>query len=166
MKLKSTTQSTQEPANKPQVLSPVLVTLDSPVYYYGNNILEISKSGIYCSAIFASTILLNIDSVCTKYGVGIAHLGIYNPRQARGKNGVPLVPERWSNHAFGNAIDFKGVVFENSLISVKDLPKSKFPNLLSEIIDTCKDGIILIKRKPEIVNETEWYHIGLYQKNK
>ncbi len=94
--------------------------------------------------------------------------GFITHAQARRKDGTLIQPVRWSNHAYGEAVDFKGVVTENGageFLGIAEM-KEQCPDKLDFLIDACNQAIIAIQRKPEIVDEGDWCHIGLWPKKR
>jgi hypothetical protein len=96
MKIEPTTQSTLPPPNKPPVNNPVLVAMDVPVFYMNERGPTPSTHGIFCGKAFADTVLTELNAILQAGGLGLVHLGVYNPRQARHKDGTPILPARWS----------------------------------------------------------------------
>jgi hypothetical protein len=166
MEIKASTQSTDGPPDKPQVENPVKVTLDVPVYYMTERGPLLSKRAIFCGKAFADTVLKELNAILGEAKCGLLHLGFYNPRKARHKDGTPIVPARWSNHAYGEAVDFKGVVRNNDPDDFLDIAgmKQKAPELLAKIQTRCAAAIETAVRKPEIVDEGGWFHIGIWPK--
>ena len=155
MKITATAQSGIDPANKPMVNFPVSVLADMPVYYSEDKGLTLVKSGIFCSRLFADTVLKVINDHCVEHNLGLVHIGVYNPRPARKKDGTNFIPLRWSEHAYGNAIDLKGFAQSGKLIYTDKEPH--FKDLLKKIVDMCASKKVTLS----VVNETNWYHIGL-----
>jgi hypothetical protein len=105
--------------------------------------------------LFADVILKTIENHCVEHNLGLVHIGVYNPRPARKKDGTNFIPLRWSEHAFGNAIDLKGFTQNGKLIYADKEPH--FKDLLKKIVDMCASKKVTLS----VVNETNWYHIGL-----
>jgi len=168
MEIRASTQSTDGPPDKPEVENPVKVTLDVPSYYMTERGPLLSKRAIFCGKAFADTVLTELNAILSAAQCGLLHLGFYNPRKARDKNGKTFIPERWSNHAFGEAVDFKGVVRNNDPDDFLDIAgmKQKAPELLTRIQTRCAAAIEAAGRKAEIVDEGGWFHIGIWPKNK
>jgi hypothetical protein len=166
MEIKASTQSTDGPPDKPQVANPVKVTLDVPVYYMTERGPLLSKRAIFCGKAFADTALKELNTILGEAQCGLLHLGFYNPRKARKADGTPIVPARWSNHAYGEAVDFKGVVRNNDPDDFLDIAgmKAKAPDLLAKIQSRCAAAIEAAGRRPEIVDEGGWVHIGIWPK--
>jgi hypothetical protein len=164
MDIKASTQSPDGPPDKPQVENPVKVTLDVPVYYMTERGPLLSKRAIFCGKAFADTALKELNMILGAANCGLLHLGFYNPRKARKKDGTPIVPTRWSNHAYGEAVDFKGVVRNNDPDDFLDIAgmKQKAPDLLDKIQTRCAAAIVAAGRRPEIVDEGGWFHIGIW----
>ncbi|SMF94321.1 hypothetical protein SAMN02949497_1631 [Methylomagnum ishizawai] len=160
-------QHSSRPADAPLVLEPCLATMDKPVYYVTERGPTLSSSPIFCGRAFADTVLAAMHDVLESAGWNIAHVGVYNPRQARRANGALIRPPRWSNHAHGVAMDFKGIVQtsnKNQTPSLVDIPlmKKRHKTLLDNLLAECKDRIKAAHRRPEIVDEGGWIHIGLW----
>lgn len=162
MNIQPTQQPSQGPAGKPLIANPVLVTMARPVYYVTDRGPIPSTHPILCGKAFANTVLLVMSRCLEAAGWSIAHVGVYNPRQARRKDGSLIKPVRWSNHAFAEAMDFKGIVGDDGkLISIGEM-KQRHPELLAQLRDGCEQAIRGIERKAEIVDEGGWLHIGLW----
>lgn len=157
-----TTGQPQGPDNKPQIHDPVLVTMDRPVYYVTERGPTVSTHPLFCGRAFAVSVLDVMRDQLEASGWSIAHVGIYNPRQARHKDGSLIKPARWSNHAYAEAMDFKGLVGANGkLVSIADM-KQKFPEVLERLKEGCEKAIAALGRRAEIVDEGGWMHIGLW----
>ena len=145
-----------EVVKQSQVQKPVRAFLECQVYYNTENGIVPSNGGIYCDSLFADIVLKPIEEYCIKYDYSFAHIGCYNPRFARDKNGQPILDkngqQRISNHAFGTAIDAKGLVTHGMIIGIPQ-----------ELIDEIRAGIEKQGKKPEIVDEVRWWHIGFFQ---
>jgi hypothetical protein len=166
MKTEPTMQSTLPPPDKPKVENPVLVAMDVPMFYMTERGPTPWDHKVFCGKAFADTVLAELNDILGKAGLGLVHLGFYNPRQARHKDGTPIVPARWSNHAFGEAVDFKGVIRGGNPDDFLDIAamKASLSTVLRDIENRCADAIKRIDRKPEIVDEGGWLHIGLWPK--
>lgn len=166
MKIEDTQQPSYGPPNKPLIGNPVKVTLDLPIFYATERGPVAWPHSILCGQAFAETVLTDCERILKNYNYALVHLGIYNPRYARRKNGTDIKPLRWSNHAYGEAMDFKGIIADSGEGDFLDIESmmSKCPDRLDEIIDACLKAINAIGREPEIVNEDSWYHIGLWPK--
>jgi hypothetical protein len=165
MKIIPTKQSKLPPSDKPEVKDPVRVYMDIPLYYYTERGPVPWNHSIFCSQPFAVTVLETMNEILGREKMGLVHLGIYNPRRARKRNGTPIQPVRWSNHAYGEAIDWRGTVDEEGVFySVDHLNETPTieKELLTEIWSGCSKLIEATGRKPEIVNEGRWIHIGLW----
>ena len=161
MKVTNSVQSTLPPTDKPVVKDPVVVELDVPLYFISERGPTPSRT-IFCAKSFVLTVLVPLQAIAQSQGWGLAHVGFYNPRKARHKDGTPIIPARWSNHAFGEAGDFKGFVdAEGELISINDL-KLKHPDVYQQVLNQCKDAITAAGRRAEIVDEGGWLHIGMW----
>jgi hypothetical protein len=155
--------------SEPKVPDPCVAKLDVPVYYLGANGTIPSTRGITCDRTFARVILAEVERWATRYGFGLVHLGVYNPRPARKRNGEIITPKRWSNHAFGIAIDFAGITVpanvsdENphGFMSIDEM-QAGCPAKLAELMDRVRRVIIAASRRAEIVDEGGWIHIGLW----
>lgn len=164
MKLEATTQWSNRPTGAPNVVNPVKATLDCPVYYYGENGPVPSFSPVYCAGTFARTVLAAIEEWCVKHHFALVHVGIYNPRPARKANGQEITPKRWSNHAYGCAIDFKGIKVNHGkggFLSV-DILQADAPAKWRELLDAVSDAMKAANLKPEMVDEGGWYHMGYF----
>ena len=152
------------PADKPLIVNPVRVFLRCPVYYdTGAHGLLPSTQGIFCARLFAETVLRALEEKAVKYHWGIVHVGVYNPRKARHEDGSPILPVRWSNHAWARAIDWKGLVETASerYLSVPIL-RREAPVRFAEIVDYCAHKMRAASLLPEIVQESTWVHIGYF----
>lgn len=152
------------PSGKPLIKNPVKVTLDIPVYYATERGPRPWHHSILCGKAFADTVLRECEIILQDQSLALVHLGFYNPRQARRKDGTPIQPPRWSNHAYGEAMDFKGVITnsgEGDFLEIADM-ESTMPDTLNEIMKSCGIAITAAGRRPEIVNEGGWVHIGLW----
>jgi hypothetical protein len=151
------------PPDKPLVKNPVKVTMDIPIYYSEAGGFTLNKS-IICGEAFADTVLKECEKILQVQDLALVHLGFYNPRKARRKDGSIIKPVRWSNHAYGEAVDFKGVIKgsgEGDFLGIAEM-ESTMPETLKKIVESCERAIIAAGRKPEIVHEGDWYHIGLW----
>lgn len=154
----------QQPAgaDAPIVHDPVYVTMDRPVYYVTERGPTLSVHPIFCGLAFATTVLDVMQNTVEAAGWSIAHVGVYNPRPARHKDGSLIKPKRWSNHAYAEAMDFKGVVGANGkLVTIAEM-KQRHPELLKKLLDSCAKAIAALGRRAEIVDEGGWIHIGLW----
>lgn len=164
MQITATGQSTRGPADKPAVANPVEVTLDIPVFYMSDRGPVVSTHPIFCGRAFADTVLTQVNTLLQGNGLGLVHLGVYNPRKARRADGSPIVPERWSNHAFGEAMDFKGVTQGDNPDQFTDVRRmaTQMTQLLQQLRSNCDTAITGIRRRPEIVDEVNWLHVGIW----
>jgi hypothetical protein len=164
MTIEPTQQPSDGPADKPIVKNPVRVTMDLPLFYATERGPVAWNHSIFCGKAFADTVLKQCSEILTEYNYALVHLGVYNPRQARHKDGSLIQPPRWSNHAYAEAMDFKGVITDGGEGTFLDIAamKSTCPDKLQRLLDACHDSIVALGRKPEIVDERGWYHIGLW----
>jgi hypothetical protein len=164
MQIAPTHQPTQGPPEKPIVKDPVLVKLDIPLYYAAEQGPVPWHHSILCGRAFAETVLQQCNEILTASNCGLVHIGIYNPRQARRKDGTLIQPIRWSNHAYGEAMDWSGVITDAGNGDYLNISKMKgqCPEILQKIIDTSRQAIAKLGREPEMVDEGGWYHIGLW----
>jgi hypothetical protein len=163
MQVIRTGQSNQRHADAPIVREPVLTTLDVHTYYVTEH-GHVPCSPTFCSQKYASTILLAWNEILRAEGWALAHIGVYNPRFARSASGRTFVPHRWSNHAYGNAMDWKGIVTKNGsgeLITVTEM-RQQCPKHLAEMLSAAKRAIEKVGRRVEIVDEHSWIHVGFY----
>ena len=166
MKITPATRRSDIPAGAPVLQDPVNVVLDVPVYYVNERGPIRMYSAQYCERIFATSVLKTMNAILRDRNLGLAHLGIYNARMARHADGRPILPERWSNHSYGCAMDFKGVVLpgdEPVLLAISALKQDPaYKVLLTDAEAQCRASIVNTKRKPEIVDEGGWVHIGIW----
>ncbi len=167
MNLKATSQPTWGPGNKPTLQRPVMATLDIPLFYLTQRGPVLWPHSILCDKVFATTVLAEMNDFARQYHFGLVHLGVYNPRMARRKDGTLIVPHRWSNHAYGKAMDFAGIVTQDG--EGDYLPISKMrstahgcPKKLRDVIRDCDAAIRGAHAVPEIVDEGRWLHVGFY----
>lgn len=160
--IEPTWQRNGRPADAPEVADPVLVRMRCPVYFaLSETESRLMPDMIFCARVFAETVLATMDTILAETGLGFCHVGAYNPRRARGVNGRPLASGRWSNHAYGTAVDWKGVVRDGRLLNVRAMQK-EMPGLVKNITTRCEAAIQRAGRRPEIVNEGGWIHIGIW----
>jgi len=167
MLITSTGQSSLPPPDKPLVEDPVKVTMDIPLFYVTERGPTPWPHSIFCSRVFAETVLKAMNDLLFLKHMGMVHIGFYNPRQARKKDGSLIEPVRWSNHAYGEAMDWKGVMTAAAVFQGVDVVHDTTAMdraLLQEIWNRCSAAILAIGRRPEIVNEGAWIHIGLWPK--
>lgn len=152
------------PPGKPVISDPVNVTMDIPLYYATERGPVVWNHSIFCGRAFANTVLKQCSTILAEYNFALVHLGVYNPRKARHRDGTDIVPVRWSNHAYAEAMDFKGVITEGGEGKFLDIVamKKQCPEALNKLTDSCRNSIEEIGRKPEIVDEVSWLHIGLW----
>lgn len=159
------TERRPAPTGAPVLKTPVLAAMDAPLFYVTDNGPGAWKHAIYCESLFAETVLAALDDIATTYHLGICHLGIYNARYARHKDGSPIQPIRWSNHAYGMAMDFKGVRLDGDKEYLPITAMRKHDTgqqILAEINARCNAAIKAAGKRPEIVDEGDWLHIGIY----
>jgi hypothetical protein len=152
------------PAGRPLILKPVRVTMDVPLYYLTDDGPTAWNHDILCSELFATTVLVTANHWAQEYGFGLVHLGFYNARQARGRNGQLLHPVRWSNHSHGDAGDFAGVMQRKRYLGI-DALQAGAPAKLQQLLDRCRTAIMSEGRRSEIVDEGRWIHIGMFPPN-
>lgn len=164
MQIYPTSQSTMPPADKPMVRNPVQVQMGLPMYYMTERGPMPWDNRIYCARSFADTVLRQMERTLSESYLAMVHIGFYNPRRARRKDGTLIEPLRWSNHAYGEAMDFKGVVLARGagdFLDVKAM-RRRIPDVLDALVARCNSAIVAQKRRPEIVDEGDWLHIGLW----
>ena len=166
MRITPATRRTDIPAGAPVLQDPVNVVLDVPAYYVNERGPIRVYSAQYCERIFATSVLRTMNTILQSKNLGLAHLGIYNARMARHADGSPILPARWSNHSYGCAMDFKGVVLpgdEPVLVDIRALHQDPgYRVLLRDAEAQCRGSIVNIHRRPEIVDEGAWFHIGIW----
>lgn len=161
MRVISTVQPSGPPPDKPQILNPVLVTLDVPLFYQTERGPTLWAHPVFCAAKFADSVLLQLNRFALEHSYALVHLGFYNPRKARRRDGTFITPIRWSNHAFGGAVDFKGVISqsgEGDFLQVARMPADQ----VADIREECARAILGVGERPEIVDEGAWLHIGIW----
>jgi len=160
VRIVSTHQLDVPPKDKPLVEEPVKAHMDIPLYYMTERGPTPWNHSIFCAKVFAETILLTLNRLLSDSGLGMVHLGVYNPRMARKRDGTPITPKRWSNHSYGLAVDFKGVVDEyGKFEDIRGMDKF----LLSKIEAECRGAVGKWGRKWEIVDEGDWLHLGIWK---
>lgn len=166
MRITPTKRRTDIPVDAPVLQDPVNVELDVPVYYVNERGPIRVFSPQYCERVFATSVLKTLNSILKDRNLALAHLGIYNARKARRADGTAIVPSRWSNHSYGCAMDFKGVVLpgdEPVLLDINALKHDPDYRLLLDVAAAqCKASIVNIQRRPEIVDEGGWVHLGIW----
>jgi len=163
MEKEITNQPSWGPSDKPLIDNPVKVTMDIPLYYLDDSGFSLNHS-VVCGEAFADTVLKELERILQEQNLALVHIGFYNPRKARRKDGTLIQPVRWSNHAYGEAVDFKGVKTdsgEGEFLGIAEM-EATMPETLEEIVDSCNRAIIDAGREPEIVHEGDWYHLGLW----
>lgn len=166
MRIISTRLRTDIPSGAPVLQDPVSVELDVPVYYVSERGPIRMFGPQYCERVFATSVLRTLNTILRDRNLGLAHLGIYNARKARRADGTAIVPSRWSNHAYGCAMDFKGVVLpgdEPKLLDLKTMMQDAgYRALLNDASAQCAASIVNAQRRPEIVDEGGWVHLGIW----
>lgn len=147
----------------PQLTDPVNALFNCRIFYATDEGIIDGGRRFFCERIFAITVLSEIENWCLKYGFGMVHIGSYNPRYARHKNGTEIKPRRWSNHAYGLAIDFKGIKDNNGRFISFENMQLQCPAKLNELIGNIKHAIAGKNRRAEIVDEGQWVHIGIWK---
>lgn len=155
--------STNQPeSDKPQFADPVNALFNCRIFYATDDGIIDAGRRFKCDRVFAVAVLQEIEKWCLRYGFGMVHLGAYNPRYARRVNGQEIKPRRWSNHAYGLAIDFKGIKDNNGKYISFEMMKDACPAKLHELIGNIKTAITAKGRRPEIVDEGQWLHLGIW----
>jgi hypothetical protein len=153
------------PIGAPQLIDPVNVRLAARLHYADGQTLVPVRSPLYCERVFADTVLTVLDTIAAEHQIGLVYLGLYNPRAARRKDGSPIKPERWSNHAYGLALDFKGIMGSNGAgqyLPVSAMRSLVWNEMLVDIETRCRNAIAAAGRKAEIVDEGAWIHFGIW----
>lgn len=167
MKVVQTRQPSGPPIDKPLIERPCVATLGVATYYYTERGAIPSNRGIVCSATFAETVLAALEAWAKRYHFAIVHIGVYNPRKARHMDGTPIIPPRWSGHARGMGIDWKGVIESGGagkFLTTGQLA-SDAPAKYQEIMHAMRVAIERVSLRPEIVEEGgSWVHAGIYHK--
>ena len=138
--------------------------MDVPMYYMTERGPIPWNHRVYCGRAFADTVLRQVNRTLAEGRLAMVHIGVYNPREARRKDGTLIQPVRWSNHAYGEAMDFKGVMVANgagNFLTVRDM-RRQIPDLLDTLVSRCHSAITAQRRKPEIVDEGDWLHVGIW----
>lgn len=154
-------QQPARPAGAPQIPSPCRAELAVKVSYYDGSTLTPTPK-LLCGQVFADTVLLAMERWAKRYGFGIVHLGVWNARKARHKDGTPILPERWSAHSYGTAIDWAGIVDTNGQRLGITAMRSGCPAKLAELVSSCREAIERAGRKVELVDEGAWIHVGIW----
>jgi hypothetical protein len=165
MIIKPTGQSTLPVPGKPLVIDPVKVYMDIPLFYATERGPVPWDHPIFCAKVFAETVLQVQNDILLAEQMGLVHIGFYYPRPARRRDGTPIEPERWSNHSYGLAEDWKGIVTKNGEFLGVDLLHGNpaVPtDLFMRIWNGCAEAIRKAGRRPEIINEGSWVHIGIW----
>lgn len=161
-----TALATQPPSinHSPPVLYPVNATMDAHLFYNTERGPVIWPHPIFCSLLFSQLVLSPLDVFLVKNNYALVHIGIFNPRPARHVDGSLIKPVRWSNHAYGKAMDFKGIITDNGageFIEYKKLKSTNNP--IIAVINDIREDIVKAHYQPEIVDEHSWLHIGIFQ---
>ncbi len=98
MRIFPSKQSDLPPPDKPQVLNPVLVEMDIPLFYMTERGPIPWQHKIFCGRAFADSVLRPINQILKDSGKGMVHIGFYNPRQARKRDGTPIIPTSITTH--------------------------------------------------------------------
>jgi hypothetical protein len=146
----------------PPVVEPVHVILDIPVYYkqYGDEILPV-HAPIVCSRHLSETILAVLERELKAAGKALVHLGVYCQRMARHKDGTPIHPKRFSNHALGAGIDWAGYA-ELDGSDWWDVSNDEAQPLVLRIQTAVSASLSAAGLRQEIVNEGDWLHLGYF----
>ena len=165
MRIIATSQSTWGPPDKPRVANPVKATLTIPVFYATERGPVPYTQPIFCGRVFAETVLKALERCCLGWQFGLVHIGLYNPRKARKADGKVIRPVRWSNHAYGEAMDFKGIVTNLGQGRFYNIKRMQWgcPSKLGDVWTGCEEAIESKGLRPEIVDEQDWLHIGIWQ---
>lgn len=164
MKIQPTKQPLAPPG-RPDITRPVLVGMDVPLYYLqtaGHPVLW--EHDIFCSDDFAAHVLVLLNHWAKKHAFAVVHLGVYNARKARHKDGTPIVPARWSNHAYGEAMDFAGIIpalGQGKFMTIEEM-QDGCPAKLNDLSHLVRSAILGEGRQPEIVDEGGWIHLGMF----
>jgi hypothetical protein len=154
-------QNPDRPANAPEVIDPVTATLDVAVFYETVRGPILTSRTIFCARIFSATVLTTIEQWCKKYHFSLVSLGCYSPRYARHADGTPILPQRWSGHAYGAAIDMSGVEDSAGTFFRMDAFRDGSPEKYQELIAGCEKAMTAAGiHHQEIVIEPTWTHIG------
>lgn len=151
--------------NSPQIELPVLARLSCPVFYDTGEGLKPMVSPILCARQFANSVLLALEQKCVKYGYGLVHIGVLAQRPARHANGTLIKPIRWTNHAYGRAIDWKGLVLPGGEFQDMLALRRESPGALAEILDHITHSMRAVgipDTRQEMVKEPNWHHCGFY----
>ena len=165
MKLTSISQPAGGPAGKPKLLSPVSAVLQSSVHYMTENGPVPSVRGIVCARTFAEVILGTMDTWALQYDFGLVHLGVYNPRTKRHRDGTDILVHGhkvWSNHAFGEAIDFRGILSDGVFYGV-DRAEQDFPKKWHELLQQLNAAMAAKGLPKEFIPEGRWQHFGIHR---
>lgn len=150
----------------PAVDDPVIATFDP-----GVNLYYLSARGpvdcadtLVCSRLFARTVLTTFERWATRHHFGLVHLGCLVQRFARHADGTLILDAhgqpRWSGHAEGTAKDWAGIITaEGDFLTPQQLragAPAKYQALLAQL----RGAIIAGGRRPEIVDEPHWVHVG------
>ena len=164
MQITEIMQPTEGPPDKPLLVNPVSVMLGVPTYFLSPEGPVPDTQGIVCGRLLADTVFAALTHIARREHAALVHLGVYNPRYARRPDGAIIQPIRWSNHAFGEAMDFVGIITDwgqGDFLAIPAL-QAHHSALLDEIIVACRQAITAAGRRAEIVDEGGWYHIGIW----
>lgn len=160
MQIVKATTFPAKPKSAPRVVDSVWVTFGVPAFYTGGS--EPEPAGrVFCARAFATAVLAPLEAWATKYGFGLCHLGCYVPRQARKADGTPIKPVRWSNHAHGTGLDWSGILTDGRHLGIPEM-KAGCPAKLKELLEVIEHSIRSKGRRPEIVDEGGWIHLGIW----
>lgn len=162
------TKANQPGKGYPKLMEPVNAEMSVEVKYYaGENDLRDWLRPFYCERVFANTILRSIGTWCVKWGFkGFVHIGCYNARKARHLDGTLIKPTRWSNHAYGLAVDFKGILDEHgNFVTFKEL-RDNAPMKWNELLNNIKTAIEGLGNTMEVKDEGNglYIHLGIWHK--
>lgn len=166
MKITPTTQSARPPG-RPDIHKPVNVTLGVPLFYLQAKGHPVPwDHDIFCSDDYAVHVLALLNHWAQMHSFALVHLGFTVVRKARKRDGTPITPERWSNHSYGLAMDFAGIITNLGQGRYLDIDgmKDGCPAKLADLLKLIRSSILSEGRKPEIVDENDWIHLGIYPK--
>jgi hypothetical protein len=150
----------------PVLAKPVRVELGVPLWYSGGMSLGAGLEKVdwlECEEVFARSVLEALEEWALRWGFGITHLGCLVVRRARYADGRVIQPIRWSNHAYGLAIDWSGIVDGKGRWYRVDKMKTACPAKLRDVLDMVRKAIAEKGRESEIVDEGGWYHLGIWR---
>jgi len=134
--------------NAPKLVNPVLVTLDIPIYQATESGIVRNTQPIYCERNLAETVLLVAETLLPNF----VHVDIFKSHYAYRDNDTLITPLRWSDHAYGLAIDFKGTFDSDNIKSFRDYPV---------FIEASKAAIEAEQLEAQIYFENTWIHLGI-----